>query len=128
MKTGLIVSLVAHVVVGAVSIAGIPALKRDMRLPPQPIPVEFIAIDDVTRTVEEPQAPAPAQESPSQVTASVDRVERSQPAARDDAVPTPDAEPAREAEAPRQAFSRRGAQVKTSCTECLRYRSFGGAD
>jgi len=121
MKTGLIVSLVAHVVVGAISIAGIPALKRDVRLPPQPVPVEFIAIDDVTRTVEEPQAPAPVQESPPQVTASVDRVERTQPAARNDAVPTPDAAPAREVEteAPRQAFTRAAPRSKPRAPSAL---------
>lgn len=62
----LVFSVLAHIVVATVSIVGLPALKRDFNPLPDIIPVEFVTLDDVTRSVDvpAPQQPTPQQPAP----------------------------------------------------------------
>ncbi|MCK5041729.1 MAG: hypothetical protein KAR62_05520 [Sphingomonadales bacterium] len=55
----LVYSVAFHVAVVAISIVGFPLLKRDFNVMPDIIPVEFVTIDDVTRSIAEPQEPTP---------------------------------------------------------------------
>ena len=102
MKAGLIFSLVAHTFVGVVSFVGLPALKRDFRGPPEMIPVEFVAIDDVTRNVTPPapQIETEAEQTPAPADTPPDPVRQVTEAVPTDAMPLPDAKPEPKVEAP----------------------------
>ena len=74
LNSGLVFSFTVHLVVAAVAIMGLPAIKRDFNSYHDIIPVEFVTIDDVTRSIAQPQ-PQPEAETPQeqqrQVTESV---------------------------------------------------------
>jgi len=64
LKLGLIFSVVFHITLVGVSVIGIPSLKRDFKGLPEPIPVEIVQIDDITRVVEPKLEREVAQEKP----------------------------------------------------------------
>jgi hypothetical protein len=79
----LVYSVIAHIVVAVISIYGLPALKRDFKVMPDIIPVEFVTIDDVTRNVAQPVDATPQEEQIAEARPNIDNVVP-------DAVPTLD--------------------------------------
>jgi hypothetical protein len=62
LRFGLTASFIFHVAIAAMIATGLPIFKREILIPPHPIPVEIVDIDDVTRVKAPEPEPAPAEE------------------------------------------------------------------
>ncbi|HXV73581.1 MAG TPA: hypothetical protein VD713_02510 [Sphingomonadales bacterium] len=100
LKFGLVASFLFHAAIAIMITTGLPMFQREILIPPRPIPVEIVAIDDVTRVKAPEPEPAPAEEqkfSPAPARAAE---------STEGAVPPPDAEPLKKPEPKKTEFVR----------------------
>ena len=86
IKLGLVASIMFHGAIIYIASAGLPLFQRDFPIPPRPIAVELVTVDELRRIKEEPK-PAPKEEQPA---APARRTVQNQP---ENAVPPPDVQP-----------------------------------
>ena len=87
IKLGLAVSILLHGIVLYGVVSGLPLFERDFPIPPRPIPVELVDLDQLTRAKEVSRAEPVEEETP---TPPRQRIAEKAPA---DTVPMPDAKP-----------------------------------
>jgi len=62
LRFGLMASFLFHAAIAVMIATGLPIFQREFVVPPRPIPVEIIDIDDVTRIKAKEPEPAPVEE------------------------------------------------------------------